>query len=169
MVTPFCDVNSISIQFYFSQLCWLILQTLGVAVYKINVSIELIFKFECEGQVNHFLQVKILLFYTGKMYQICRFVNYFLGHQHESGGGGDEFGREARHELLGYFKRTLISSLSVACILVKATCMSMYELTQSFQSHAIYFAWALGYISTRCFSSDTSYKFSSKQERSTTK
>ena len=60
------------------------------AVYKINASIEFIFKFECEGQVNHFLQVKIKLFYTGKMNQICRFVDYFLGHQTKmnQGGGG---------------------------------------------------------------------------------
>ena len=58
----------------------------GVAVYKVNASIELIFKFECKRQVNHFQQVKILLFYTGNMNQICRFVNYFLGHQHASGG-----------------------------------------------------------------------------------
>ena len=65
------------------------------------------------------------------------FCEFLSGYQNES--WGDEIGRGARHELLGYFTETDtdISRLSFACILLTATCMTMYELTQSIQSHAL--------------------------------
>ena len=76
---------------------------------------------------------------------------------------GDEFGREARHELLGYLERSDIFTKRRLYFSEGHVYVHVRTYAQLSLSHAIYFAWALGYTSIRYFSSDTSYKFSSKQ------